>query len=205
MTSPSTPSLVGLPVPGSYQLDPSRSGTTFTTRHLFGLGTVVGSMAVLDGQVTIAADPASSTVQATVSADSFQSSSAGRDEVVKSRGYLDVDSHPHLRYDSASLVANGQSWLVRGTLTVRGVAAPLELTVTDLSEAHDEVTVRATAVVDRYAHGLTKGRGLAARQVRVQLTAVAIRTPVTHDQQAQDGTVATPHLVRVAVPGVGVA
>ena len=179
MTTLSTPDLAaptGLPAAGTYQMDPARSSTTFITRHLFGLGRVTGSLAVLDGQVTIGADPAASTVEATLAADSFQSASAGRDKVVKSHGYLDVDGHPHLTFASTVLVGNGEGWLVRGTLTARGVAAPVELTITDITEHHDEITVHATATVDRYAHGLTKGKGLAARRLHLQLTAVATRT-----------------------------
>lgn len=175
-----TPSLavtpVKLPAASRYQVDPARSTTTFTTRHLFGLGEVTGSLAVLNGQVTIAADPTASTVEVTLSADSFQSASTGRDKVVKSPGYLDVDRHPHLTFASTGLVQDGRSWLVPGTLTASGTAAPVVLTITDIAEDHDQVTVHATATVDRYAHGLTKGRGLAARRLRLQLTAVVTRT-----------------------------
>lgn len=183
MAPPSTPSTPGhaaptvsLPAAGTYRIDPARSSTTFTTRHLFGLGKVTGSLAVLDGKVAIAADPTASTVEATLLADSFQSASAGRDKVVKSPSYLDVDRHQHLTFASTALVRAGQGWLVRGTLTARGVAAPAELTITDIAEDGDEVTVRATATVDRYAHGLTRGRGLAARRLHLQFDAVARRT-----------------------------
>ena len=180
MTMPRTPRpaapTVGLPAAGTYQVDPARSRITFTTRHLFGLGKVTGSLAVLDGKVTITADPTASSVAATLAADSFQSASAGRDKVVKSPGYLDVDGHPHLFFASSALVQNGRGWQIPGTLTARGVAAPLELTITDITETQDQVTVHAMATVDRYAHGLTKGKGLAARRLRLQLTAVATRT-----------------------------
>lgn len=65
---------------------------------------------------------------------------------------------------------------MRGTLTARGVPAPLELTIIDITEDRDTVTVHATATVDRFAHGLTKGKGLAARHLQLQVTAVARRT-----------------------------
>ena len=180
MTTHNTPRLaaskVRLPAAGSYQVDPARSSASFTTRHLFGLGKVAGSLTLLDGQVTVAADPAASTVQATLASGSFQSASAGRDKVVRSPRFLDVDRHPHVTFTSTAVIQDGPGWLVRGTLTARGAAAPLELTVTDISEDHGQVTVRATATVDRYAHGLTKAKGLAARRLQLQLTAVATRT-----------------------------
>lgn len=180
MVQPSTPSYTvpahRLPAPGTYRLDPARSSTTFTTRHLFGLGKVTGSLAVQDGQVTIAADAAESTVEATLLADSFQSASTGRDKVAKSPGYLDAAGHPHLTFVGTGMVQLGQRWVVRGTLTARGVPAPVELTITDIAEDRDTVTVHATATVDRTAHGLTKGKGLAARDLQLQVTAVARRT-----------------------------
>lgn len=167
---------IRLPAAGSYEVDPARSSATFTTRHLFGLAEVTGSMALVDGQVTIAADPVVSTVRATLASASFESASAGRDAVVASPRFLDAEAHPHLTFTSTSLVPDGQGWLVRGALTVRGASAPLDLTVTEISEDRDEVTVRATATVDRHAHGLTRAKGLAARRLQLQLTAVATRT-----------------------------
>lgn len=179
MPVPNTPSSETpsptLPASGTYRLDPARSSTSFTTRHLFGLAKVTGSLAVIDGQVTVATDPAASTVIATIAADSFESASAGRDKVVKSRGYLDVDNHPQITFASTAVAQDGQTWLVRGSLTARGVASPIELTITDIVENHDEVTVRATATIDRYAHGLTKAKGLAARRLHLQLIATATR------------------------------
>lgn len=180
MSLPGTPvsplPLTQLPTSGTYRLDPARSTVFFTTRHLFGLGTVTGTLAAVDGQVTVAADPAASIVATTMAADSFQSASTGRDKVVKSRGYLDVDTYPHLTFVADSMVQDGETWLVPGSLTARGVVAPVTLTIIDVVEDDDEITVQATATVDRYAHGLTKGKGFAARRLHLQLTATATRT-----------------------------
>lgn len=166
----------GLPATGTYRLDTTRSRATFTTRHLFGLGTVRGSLAVVGGQVTVGADPADVTVSATLDAGSFDSASAGRDKVVMSPGYLDVGNHPQITFSSRGLLQDGGARSIRGALTVRGVAAPVELAVTRIHDEDGVVTVEATATVDRYAHGLTKGKGLAARVVQVQLTASAARS-----------------------------
>lgn len=173
-SNPTTAS-VGLPASGTYRLDPARSRANFTTRHLFGLGTVTGSLAVLDGHVTVRADPSVWTVIATLDAGSFDSASAARDELVKSPGYLDVGDHPCITFSSRGLVQDGGARRIRGALTVRGVAAPVELTITEIHDIDGLVTVQATATLDRYAHGLTKAKGLAARLVQVQLTATAAR------------------------------
>lgn len=164
-----------LATPGVYQLDPVDSRVEFTTRHLFGLGEVRGSLAVIGGRITIAAEPTASTVTAHIAASSFDSGSAGRDKVVKSPGYLHVDAYPRIIFVSHALVEAGRGWVARGSITARGTAAPVDLTITEIIEGDGDVTVRATATVDRYAHGLTKGKGLAARTLHIALTARADR------------------------------
>lgn len=100
MTTLSTPGpaapQVRLPAAGCYRVDPARSSASFTTRQLFGLRKVTGSLALLAGQVAVAADPAAATVYATFASDSLRSASDSREEAVKYPRFLDVDSHPHL-------------------------------------------------------------------------------------------------------------
>ena len=55
-----------LPTPGTYILDPTRSSLTFTTKHLFGLGTVRGSFTVGSAEIQVAEPHAASVVRATL-------------------------------------------------------------------------------------------------------------------------------------------
>nr|BFE69408.1 hypothetical protein GCM10020092_027090 [Actinoplanes digitatis] len=52
-------------------------------------------------------------------------------------------------------------------LGVRGGSAPMVLDVVDAAPADDGYRFRATALVDRVAAGVTAGRGIIARRVRV--------------------------------------
>ena len=61
-------------------------------------------------------------------------------------------------------------------LTVKGRPAPLELTVTDVTAEGTALVLRATGTVDRYTHGVTMMRGMAARHLSVEVTARATRT-----------------------------
>lgn len=63
-------------------------------------------------------------------------------------------------------------WL-RGQLTVRGHSAPAELAVTESRASGDGLTLRGTTRIDRYAFGLTKKKGLAARYLDLEITAQA--------------------------------
>ena len=165
-----------VPAVGIYRVDPDASSILFTTRHLFGLGEVRGSMSIRDGQVTVARELEHCTVSATMDAGSFDSGSAGRDKVVKSEKFLSVDEHPDIAFAATAVVPDGPAWRVRGTLTARGVVVPVDVTITDIAEHADGMTLRAAATVDRYAHGLTKSRGLAARHLRVLMTVRANRS-----------------------------
>jgi len=57
------------PASGVYTVDPSRSTITFTTKHMFGLGTVVGAFAVQTAQ--IAERNGELTAKATASIDRY--------------------------------------------------------------------------------------------------------------------------------------
>jgi hypothetical protein len=74
------------------------------------------------------------------------------------------------------LVQDGAAWRLRGQITAGGTSAPAELTITDAAASGDLLQIRATTRVDRYAHGLTKARGLAGRHLDMEITARATRT-----------------------------
>jgi polyisoprenoid-binding protein YceI len=56
-----------------------------------------------------------------------------------------------------------------GTLTVRGTARPVTLTVTRCEVSHGSFTVYATARIDRTEFGITAARGLAARYLNLTM------------------------------------
>ena len=162
-----------LPAPGTYRLDPGASRLVFSTRHLFGLAAVHGAFALTGGQVVLPADggPGRALLEIAVDAASIDTASAARDRAVRAAGFLDVEHHPRITFEADELVATGSGWRSPGRLTARGATAPLELVVTGLTEDARGATVRASARVDRYAHGLTRAKGLSARYVDLDVTA----------------------------------
>jgi hypothetical protein len=52
----------------------------------------------------------------------------------------------------------------------------VELAVTESRGSRDGLTLRATTRIDRYAFGLTKKKGLAARYLDLEITAQATRS-----------------------------
>ena len=78
------------PSPGDYTLDPERTTIRADVKAMFGLLTVHGTFRLRSGQVSIAADPAASSVQASIEAGSFASGNATRDADVVSATLLDA-------------------------------------------------------------------------------------------------------------------
>jgi polyisoprenoid-binding protein YceI len=151
------------------RLDPDDVVVAVTTRHLFGLGRVTASVRLASGLVWLDGAGELVGVEAELDVRSFASGSRARDRAVASPRLLDAAQHPSLAFRSTgtSTAADGRR-LVEGTLTVKGVSASTVLVVQPPAAADDHV--RATARIDRYAHGITAGRGLAGRHLDVEIT-----------------------------------
>jgi polyisoprenoid-binding protein YceI len=169
--STATEQAVSIPATGTYYLDPSRSSITFVTRHMFGLGQVTGTFSLADGELIINEPVTSSTVIARAAANSFSTGNKQRDQHVTSKTFLDAANHPDISFRSTDVVRDEQVWTLRGRLTVRGNAEPLDFVITECRISGPEVSIRATARVDRYAHGITKLKGMAARHLDLELRA----------------------------------
>ena len=166
---------VQIPPAGTYRLDPEASSITFATRHMLGLGGVHGNFRLVSGDITITDPVTSSTASAVIDAASFETGSAARDKDIKSVNFLHAEEHPHITFSSESLTQDGGRWLLRGQITVRGRSAPAELAITEARTGEDGLQFKATTRVDRYAHGLTKKKGMVARYLDLEITARATR------------------------------
>jgi polyisoprenoid-binding protein YceI len=162
------------PHPGHYDIDPSQSQVTFTTRHLFGLGRVKGSFAIRGGTADITDPVAESAIYAEIETASFRTNSSQRDRTVLSARFLDPARYPVMTFQSDQIEAGAQ--VLTGTLTVHGTARPVTLAVTHCEISGRAFAVRATTRIDRTEFGITASRGLAARNldltVEVQCTRV---------------------------------
>ena len=81
------------PPPGTYTLDPERTTIRADVKAMFGLLTVHGTFRLQSGQVSIAADPGTSSVLASIEAGSFASGNAKRDADVVSATLLDARAY----------------------------------------------------------------------------------------------------------------
>jgi polyisoprenoid-binding protein YceI len=160
------------PAPGSYRLDPERSTIRTDTKAMFGLFTVHGTFRLLTGEITIAEDPAGSSVQASIAADSFSSGNATRDTDVTSATLLDAGAYPQISFESSQVRPDGAGWLVSGTMTAHGTGVPAELRVHSAVTESGAARFRVTATLDRTSFGVVKKKGMVGRTVDVSIDAI---------------------------------
>jgi polyisoprenoid-binding protein YceI len=162
---------VVVPEAGTYQLDPAHSVVEFVVRHL-GLAKVRGRFNEFRGTFRIAEDPTDSEIEATIDAASIDTRDANRDEHLRTADFLDAENH---------------RWVVDGDLTVRGVTRPVRLDLEFEGSVLDpwgnvRIGGSATGEINREDFGLTwnqaleTGGWLVGKQVRLELSAEAIRT-----------------------------
>ena len=163
------------PTTGDYDVDPESTVVRFRIRHLFGLARVTGTVGVRAAEISIGSSDTDTTVRAVLDAESFGTGNPIRDRAVRSARYLDTQNYPDIEFCASSVRSSDGTHTANGALTVHGVTLPLEVTVLDFTEDLTELTIHARASVDRYAHGVTAGKGLAGRYVRVDISAVARR------------------------------
>jgi polyisoprenoid-binding protein YceI len=166
--------VVGI-APGRYRLDLATTTVEFETRHLFGLASVRGQLALVSGMADIGYPMDESLVRAELDAASFRTDNPRRDRAVRGHRYLDVEAHPTFLFVGDRL----ENEMLSGTLTVRGATQPVSLHITRLHPDENGFVVEATARIDRYAFGVTASRGLAARYLRVSVRTRGVREEET--------------------------
>ena len=65
-----------------------------------------------------------------------------------------------ITFRSEHVRPDANTWVLLGTLTVRGQSAPVELRVISSEMVNGNLTLSATGSVDRYAHGIKAAKGM---------------------------------------------
>jgi polyisoprenoid-binding protein YceI len=160
---------------GSYRVDPAASVIGFTTKHLFGLGTVKGTFGIRSGQVRIGADPLTSTAAVVIDVASFHTDKPKRDQDVTSKRFLDAADHPTIEVRLTEVRSGPDGWAVAGDLIVKGTSTRIVLTLEEIEPTATGLRGVATTVVDRHAAGITYGKGLAGRYLTMTVEIAAER------------------------------
>jgi polyisoprenoid-binding protein YceI len=113
----------------TWKTDPNHSEVDFTVKHL-GITNVHGRFGKVDATlVWNEADPAKSTVQATIDVTGVDTGVPPRDNDLKSDHFFNVAQYPTATFVSTSVEKTASGLAVHGNLTLKDVTKPVVLTV----------------------------------------------------------------------------
>lgn len=171
---------------GTWTIDPSHSRLGFVARHAM-VTKVRGSFDTFSGTLVIDADePESSTASVTVALESVSTGSADRDAHLRSPDFFDIANNPEMTFASTVVKQDGESFVLLGDLTIKGVTRPVEIPFEPTGVATDPFgNVRAgfegETQISRKDFGLTwnvaleAGGVLVSDAIRIQLDVSAVK------------------------------
>lgn len=113
-------------VTGTWKIDPVHSHVGYNVRHL-GVNRLWGRFESFEGEIVTADNPLESTVTATIETQSFSSGNAMRDGHIRGENFLNAEAHPTATFRSTGIREDGDSWIIDGEFTLRGVTKPIAL------------------------------------------------------------------------------
>ena len=125
MTSSTAVQIPGYVV-GTWDIDAAHSTVGFSVRHMM-VSKVRGYFRSFSGELVTAADPAQSTVTATIDMDSIDTRQEQRDAHIRSADFFDVGNHTVMAFRSTGIRTDGADWAVDGELTLKGITKPVTL------------------------------------------------------------------------------
>lgn len=152
----------------TWTIDPQHSSLTFAVRHM-ALAKVRGRFSSWSGDVRWDPDhPGGARVSASIDAASIDTGVADRDGHLRSGDFLDVESFPHITFESTRIEpAGADRYKLYGELTIVGVTREVVVDVHHTGRARDpwgyeRAAFEATSRLDRRDFGLTWNQTLEA-------------------------------------------
>lgn len=166
--------------PVTYTIDPAHTQVAFSINR-FGFNNVLGRFDSVAGEVILdEANPANSSVRATIQVASISSGNSTRDEHLRGERWLNATANPTMEFQSTSVRLTGERTAeVTGNLTLMGQTHPVTLAVT-LNQLADAPNNRrrsagfsATGSLSRAAFGSAAAPNLIGDLVSIQLEVLA--------------------------------
>jgi polyisoprenoid-binding protein YceI len=170
-------------------IDPAHTRANFTVRHMM-IANVHGQFDKVEGVVDFnEADPARSTVDVKIAADSLNTREEKRDAHLKSPDFLEAEKYPYLVFKSRKVEKTGaNTGRITGDLTIRNVTRPVVLDVEYNGQAKSpwgtvNAGFTATARINRKDWGLNwnvaleTGGVLVGDIVTINLEAEIVKQP----------------------------
>jgi polyisoprenoid-binding protein YceI len=175
-----------LPEPGVWTIDPMHTTVGITAQHA-GISSVRGRFTEFGGSLMIGSPAETSTVTATIQAESVDTANKMRDDHLRSPDFLNIAEHPTITYRGVGMTPAGpDQWTVRGDLTLCGQTRPVPLDLRYLGVDTDPFGVvragfSATTQLRRqdfrisFAQTLATGIAMVGSTVRITLDVEAVQ------------------------------
>jgi polyisoprenoid-binding protein YceI len=172
----------GVPVAAqTYQVDPVHSSLVFRVKHM-NTAYVYGMFTSMKGTVVVdEANPARSSINIEVDADSVNTNNQQRDNHLRSPDFFNTRQFPTITFKSTEIRrVNANTVQVRGDLTMRGVTRPITANVTltgkgKNAQGRDIIGFETTFTIRRSEFGIRYGLPGLGDDVRVTLSIEAMR------------------------------
>jgi polyisoprenoid-binding protein YceI len=119
-------------IAGDYTLDPAHTRLGFSARHAM-VATVRGQFNEFSGTAHVDTEnPASSTVELRINANSIDTGNAQRNGHLLSGDFFETEQFPEITFTSSRVERDGETWNITGDLSIKGVShevtVPFEFT-----------------------------------------------------------------------------
>jgi polyisoprenoid-binding protein YceI len=160
---------------GTYRIDSDQSTVAYSSKHMFGAGTVHAGFSIRSGEILLTEPLAGSSAHAVIDAASFTSDIPKRDRDVKSASLLDVATYPDITFASTAVRRVGDQILIDGDVTAHGSTVAVQVRVTSVESSPDGIHIHAEARhLDRYAFGISKSKGMVGRFLDLDFDVLAV-------------------------------
>jgi polyisoprenoid-binding protein YceI len=171
----------------TYKLDLAHSSVAFSVRHMV-ITNVRGNFKDFEGTVLYdPADVTKSSVEVTIKTASIDTDNSQRDTHLRSPDFFDAEKFPTITFKSKSVEKKGDGYVMKGTLTLRGVskdvAIPFELlgTVKD-PRGNERLGAQGELSINRMDYGVSWSKSLdtgglvVSEEVKILLDIQAVKS-----------------------------
>jgi len=172
---------------GTWAIDPVHSDVGFVVRHMV-VAKVRGRFTKFDGTIVTGANPADSSVTATIDLTSIDTGNQQRDDHIRSADFFEVETYPTMTYRSTGVRQDGDDLILDGQLTLKGVTkdVPLRLELNGFGpDAYGGTRAGFTATADinrrdfgvNFNAALETGGAVVADKIAIHLEIEAVLQP----------------------------
>jgi polyisoprenoid-binding protein YceI len=167
----------------TYEVDPVHSFVIFRCRNLGQAGAVFiyGRFNDVKGTIVVDKDPAKSSVNITINADSIDTGVPDRDNHLKSPDFLNTKQFPTITFKSRKIQAIGKDrYRVTGDLTLHGITRTITVTVEKVGEGKNfkgmqVIGFQTTFTIRRSDFGMKGLMNVAADEVTLTVAIMGIK------------------------------